>query len=121
MSANTRVRNKTHRRIFEGVHQLHTEYLWKSFKEVMDIDIFKGFFTLVTDKERCQYLESLEGLFIQKSLTRRIPKHIVLKSNAYNCVKQLTRKRDLDPSNFRRTITQLEICAQKKVRHSRLI
>jgi len=121
MSANTRVRNKTQRRIFEGVRQLHTEYLWKSFKEIMDIDIFKGTIILVTDEERRQYLEDLESLFIQKSLTRQIPKHIVLKSDAYNCVKQLTRKRDLDPSNFRRTITQLETCAQKKVRHSRLI
>tara|TARA_B110000211_G_C13978609_1_gene508297 strand:- start:460 stop:825 length:366 start_codon:yes stop_codon:yes gene_type:complete len=121
MSINTRVRTKTQRRVFEGTHQLHTERLWKSFREVIGPDIFKGLYILVSEEEQNQYLEDIESRFIQKALNYKIPKHIVLKSDAYNCVKQLTRKRDLDPSNFRRTLTQLESCARTKTKHAALI
>lgn len=121
MSTNTRCRTKTQRRVFEGTRQLHTEYLWKSLKEVTDRDIFKDVFTLTSVEDQRQYLAGLESLFIQKSLNYKVPKHIVLTSNAYNCVKQLTHKRDLSPSNFRRTVTQLEVCSLRKVKHSTLI
>lgn len=121
MSINTRVRTKTQRMVFEGSHQLYTEHLWQSFKEVIDQDIFKRLYTLVSEEEQSQYLEDIESCFIQKALNYKVPKYIVLNSNAWNCIRRLTRKRDLAPSNFRRTLTQLETCAQKKVKHARFI
>ena len=120
MSTNTRVRTKTQRKIFEKTHQRHTEYLWKSLQEVMNIDIFKGVFTLSSDEEIRTYLAHIESLFIQKARNNKVPKNIILKSNAFNCMKQVTRRRDLNPSNFRRVITQLETCASRKVKHARL-
>uniref|UniRef100_A0A6C0B3M4 Uncharacterized protein n=1 Tax=viral metagenome TaxID=1070528 RepID=A0A6C0B3M4_9ZZZZ len=120
MSTNTRRRPKTKRKIFEGRQQLQSEYLWESFKEIIDKDIFKEFYTLISKEEQEKYLDDLVSLFIQKARTRGVPKHIVINSNAYNCILQITRKRDLAPSNFRKTITQLEICAAKKLKHTRI-
>ena len=117
---NTRQRTKTQRRIFEGSHQLNTEFLWKSFKEVLNQDIFKGLYTLIYEEDQYDYLRNLEGIFIQKALNYKVPKHIVLKSDAYKCIMQLTRKTDLTPSQFRRTITQCEMCALRKVKHAKL-
>ena len=114
MSTDTRRRTKTQRKVFEGIHQGHHDYLWKSFKEIVDKDIFKEFYSLISKKEQDQYLEDLESLFIQKVRTMGVPKYIILKSNAYKCILQITRKRDLSPSNFRKTITQSEMCAIKK-------
>lgn len=105
----------------EAKQQEQVEYLWQSLKYTIDRDIHRELFTLYTYDARKNYQLGLETLFIQYARERKVPRYKIYQSNAFSCLKQISRKADLDPRKFRKTITQLEECCRKRIKNPRFI
>ena len=101
--------------------QEQVEHLWKSLKKVIDRNIYKELYTLETLEEQRNYQNKLESLFIQYACGYKVPKYIVYNSNAFLCLKSISKKRDLDPSKFKKALIQLRQCCQRKNKNPRFI
>ena len=105
----------------EAKQQVEVEHLWKSLKKVIDRNIFKQLYSFETPEEKRGYLKDLETIFIQYACGFKVPKYKIYKSKAFRCMKCISRKRDLTPSKFRRTLTQIEQCSRRKNKNPRFI
>jgi len=105
----------------EAKRQAEVEHLWKSLKKVIDRNIYKELYTLETLEEQRDYQNKLESIFIQYASGYKVPKYKIYNSHAFLCLKSISKKRDLDPSKFKKALIHLEQCSQRKNKNPRFI
>ena len=104
------------------LQQYHQEAMWENMKEIVNRDILGMVLSFDGDiDKKCAYLKNLEGEFVHKAKSNKIPLSRINSSKSFHSIKQISRKSNLSPSAIKLTLIQLRTCADRKTKNPRFL